>query len=387
MIHGEFEVEADAGPLLAGAARRARGAGRRGRASEGDEVELAVPLNVAFVNPDLLEQLGLGPMLQGIGGEAQYNNDEQIDNQLRSVLFQVPGPGNPSECLDGRTLPECFRGVVDLGAIDIERGRDHGMPTYNELRAGVRAARRSARSRRSPASPPRRSRPIRSSTRATRSTTRTSSTSSQLLDVDGNAGRRSTPRRPRATAGPRRPPDHAGRAAARRSTARSNKVDAFVGMVAEPHVPGTEFGELQLAIWTRQFEALRDGDRFFYGNDPGLSLIRRRIWHRLPAQPGRHHRAQHRHPPRRAGRERLPDPARGGGDRRRRRRHRGWYDRPGSPGPPSSGPDAVPAVHPGRQLGRPAAVPAAGVTPTNEEAADRPAAEVPHHITTSPRPP
>ena len=41
-------------------------------------------------------------------------------------------------------------------------------------------------------------------------------------------------------------------------------------MVAEPHVPGTEFGELQLAMWKKQFQALRDGDRFFYGNDPAL---------------------------------------------------------------------------------------------------------------------
>ena len=30
--------------------------------------------------------------------------------------------------------PDCFTGVVDLGAIDVERGRDHGMPSYNELR-------------------------------------------------------------------------------------------------------------------------------------------------------------------------------------------------------------------------------------------------------------
>ncbi len=41
-------------------------------------------------------------------------------------------------------------------------------------------------------------------------------------------------------------------------------------MVAEPHVTGTEFGPLQLAIWKRQFTALRDGDRFFYANDPEL---------------------------------------------------------------------------------------------------------------------
>jgi hypothetical protein len=55
-----------------------------------------------------------------------------------------------------------------------------------------------------------------------------------------------------------------------------NKVDAFVGMLSEPHVPGTEFGELQLAMWQRQFEALRDGDRFFYLNDPALDRIRDR---------------------------------------------------------------------------------------------------------------
>jgi hypothetical protein len=54
-----------------------------------------------------------------------------------------------------------------------------------------------------------------------------------------------------------------------------DSVDAFVGMVSEKHVRGTEFGELQLAIWTRQFEALRDGDRFFYLDDPALPLIRR----------------------------------------------------------------------------------------------------------------
>ncbi|MEZ5258609.1 MAG: peroxidase family protein [Ilumatobacteraceae bacterium] len=54
-------------------------------------------------------------------------------------------------------------------------------------------------------------------------------------------------------------------------------VDAFTGMVSEPHVPGTEFGELQLAMWTRQFAALRDGDRFFFGNDPVLDELKDRF--------------------------------------------------------------------------------------------------------------
>ena len=52
-----------------------------------------------------------------------------------------------------------------------------------------------------------------------------------------------------------------------------DKLDAFVGMVSEQHVSGTEFGELQLAIWKQQFAALRDGDRFFYANDPALRAI------------------------------------------------------------------------------------------------------------------
>ena len=42
-----------------------------------------------------------------------------------------------------------------------------------------------------------------------------------------------------------------------------DKVDAFVGMVSEPHLAGTELGPLQLAIWKRQFGVLEDGDRFF----------------------------------------------------------------------------------------------------------------------------
>jgi hypothetical protein len=53
-----------------------------------------------------------------------------------------------------------------------------------------------------------------------------------------------------------------------------DNVDAFVGMVSEKHIAGTEFGPLQLAIWTKQFAASRDGDRFFYLNDPVLATIK-----------------------------------------------------------------------------------------------------------------
>jgi RNA polymerase sigma factor (sigma-70 family) len=56
-----------------------------------------------------------------------------------------------------------------------------------------------------------------------------------------------------------------------------DRVDAFVGMIAERHLPGSEFGALQYLAWKRQFQALRDGDRFFYANDPLLGAIEHRF--------------------------------------------------------------------------------------------------------------
>jgi hypothetical protein len=44
---------------------------------------------------------------------------------------------------------------------------------------------------------------------------------------------------------------------------------------AEPPTRGSELGELARAIWTDQFQRLRDADRFFYRNDPALEQIRR----------------------------------------------------------------------------------------------------------------
>ena len=43
-----------------------------------------------------------------------------------------------------------------------------------------------------------------------------------------------------------------------------DNIDAFVGMVSEPHLPGSDLGSLQHAMWKQQFEALRDGDSNFY---------------------------------------------------------------------------------------------------------------------------
>ncbi len=50
-----------------------------------------------------------------------------------------------------------------------------------------------------------------------------------------------------------------------------NNIDAWVGMLAEDPMPGAIFGETILTILNHQFKNLRDGDRFFYLNDPVLT--------------------------------------------------------------------------------------------------------------------
>ena len=270
-IHGEFEAGIPVDQLSDAAMASLQRDGVS-VAIDDDVAEVAIPLGVAFGNPGLLADIGLGNLLAGLSSESAYANDEQIDNQLRSVLFQLPGPDieNPIDCLDGTEIAGCFSAVNDLGALDVIRGYDHGMPTYNELRIAYGLA------------------------AATNFADLTGESTEEfpndpeidgsnpiddpdildfvyLADADGNE----------IVPGSDEAETSVVTAIRRTTTAARLKavfgevdgVDAFTGMVSEPHVPGTEFGELQLAIWTRQFQALRDGDRFFYGNDPALDVI------------------------------------------------------------------------------------------------------------------
>jgi hypothetical protein len=272
MIHGELEP---AGELADYTPAELESIESRGVEVEvdGDEVEFVVPLNVAFGNPSLMRDIGIGPIMRGLGAEAEYKNDEQIDNQLRSVLFQVPRPGvpDPSVCLDGPPLPDCFSGVLDLGAIDIARGRDHGLPRYNAVRAAYGL-------------PPKTSFAAITG-EATESFPRDPEINRgkpiddpdildfvELRDRNGNViPLGSEAAENDAVVGIRRTTTAARLKAIYGSV---SNLDGFTGMLAEAHVPGAEFGELQRAIWKREFESLRDGDRFFYLNDPALPLIR-----------------------------------------------------------------------------------------------------------------
>lgn len=274
MIHGEFEIETGAGAYTPSRLASLRAMGVE-VAPGGEGLKLSVPLNVAFFNPGLVPAIGLGPILTGLSGEAQYRNDEQIDNSLRSVLFQFPGPDatDPEACFTDPSAAGCFHAVVDLGALDVERGREHGMPRYNDMRRAFGL------------------RPVRSFTEITGERTdrfprdRLISRFDPIDDPDildvtrllDGAGRPIAPGSAAAQDSARFELRRSTLAARLRAIYGSvDRVDAFVGLVSERHVPGSDLGPLQLAVWRRQFTALRDGDRFFYLHDPVLAQIRRR---------------------------------------------------------------------------------------------------------------
>jgi hypothetical protein len=264
MVNGELHVHAPRREFTPGRiqALQALGVQVAPGAHRATALELTIPQNAAFFDPQLVPAIGLKPILEGLGEEPSYKNDEQIDNSLRSVLFGVPGPGaNPATCDAEPSTPGCFSGVVDLGAIDLQRSRDAGMPSYNEMREAVGLAPQS-------------------------SFEEVTGESSEELPAGETID---DPRILEFTSlrnlgGETIEPGSGERAvsATRRSTLASRlkaiygsvgSLDAFVGMLSEPHQPGSELGELQQALWRKQFEALRNGDRFFYENDPVLAEI------------------------------------------------------------------------------------------------------------------
>ena len=275
MVHGELEPAGRAGTWSRRQLKTFAAQGIQ-MAPSGHGVKLVIPLGIAYGNPALLQAVRLGPMLKGLGDEREYKNDEQIDDSMRSILFQLPKPGvrDPSVCGAPVVRPSCFSVVQDLGASDVQRGRDHGMPSYNQLRIAYGLA------------------PQHSYTAITGEHTERFPRDrlvrqrdpiddpdildfTKLKDADGKTIPLKSDTAAEDTVFATRRSTLASRLEALYGPGNVDKVDAFVGMVCEPHVAGTEFGELQLAMWKKQFAALRDGDRFFYLNDPLLSAIKR----------------------------------------------------------------------------------------------------------------
>ncbi len=107
-------------------------------------------------------------------------------------------------------------GGLDLAVLDIQRGRDHGMLDFNAFREAYDLA------------------PYNS-----------------FLQLTSDLPLRNT---------------------LRSLYGNINAVDAWIGGIAEDHVPGTSVGEMVLTSLVEQFTRSRDGDRFFYTGDTELFL-------------------------------------------------------------------------------------------------------------------
>ncbi len=78
-------------------------------------------LRDAFFAPEVLaEGGGIEPLLRGIAGTVSQQIDTMIVDDVRNFLFGPPGAGG-----------------LDLASINIQRGRDHGLPDYNSVREAL----------------------------------------------------------------------------------------------------------------------------------------------------------------------------------------------------------------------------------------------------------
>ena len=147
----------------------------------------------AFFNPDPIKDDGIEPVLRGMAEQLVEELDSQVIDDLRNFLFGPPGSGG-----------------LDLVSINIQRGRDLGLPSYNDTRRELGLT------------------PVNSFADITSDAAVQSKLSSVYANVEA--------------------------------------IDLWVGGLAEDHVAGAIVGETFRTIIADQFERTRDGDRFWYEN-------------------------------------------------------------------------------------------------------------------------
>ncbi len=150
-------------------------------------------LQNAYFSPGEILEHGIASILQGFAANEAQEIDTKVVDDIRNFLFGPPGSGG-----------------LDLASLNIQRGRDHGLADYNQVRVdlGLQAV---------------------------------SSFADITSDVD-------LQQKLEAVYG------------------SVDNIDLWIGGLAEDHVAGTSTGETFAAIITDQFARIRDGDRFWYEN-------------------------------------------------------------------------------------------------------------------------
>jgi peroxidase len=160
-----------------------------------------VSLNQALFQPQLITKFGIEPYLRGLARQIPQEVDVSIVDGVRNFVTGV-GTG------------------FDLAALNIQRGRDHGLPSYNQVRIDYGLAPKAT-----------------------------------FAEITSNL-------------------DFQARLASAYSS--PDDMDLWVGCLAEDHVNGGLVGETMFTIFKDQFQRTRDGDRFWYESyldAPTLALV------------------------------------------------------------------------------------------------------------------
>jgi len=151
-----------------------------------------LPLRDAFFRPDrIVNEGGIEPLLRGLAGQACSPIDIELVDDVRNFLFGPPGAGG-----------------FDLASLNIQRGRDHGLPSYNVMREAMGLDRRMSFAE-----------------------------ISSDLDVQERLASVYTD---------------------------VDEIDLWIGVLAEDRFNGGHVGELAFRVIRRQFQDLRGGDRYWY---------------------------------------------------------------------------------------------------------------------------
>lgn len=159
----------------------------------------ALSLAESFFNPTFLsgDAGNVDLVLKGLATQLAQENDAMLVDEIRNFLFGPPGAGG-----------------LDLAALDIQRGRDHGLPDYNALREFYGLEK------------------VESFDQITSDTALASALEETYDSIDN--------------------------------------IDPWVGMISEDHLDGASVGELVAAVLVNQFTRLRDGDSYFFTGDEDL---------------------------------------------------------------------------------------------------------------------
>lgn len=159
----------------------------------GNEIEHGhLGLRDAFFRPGaILDEGGIEPVLRGLAAQRHQRIDPQVVDDVRNFLFGPPGAGG-----------------FDLATLNIARGRDHGIGSYNQVRDALGLGARA-----------------------------------DFADVSSD-------------------PDVVARLMS--VYASVDDIDLWVGGLSEDPINDSQLGEVFHFIVADQFRRLRDGDRYWY---------------------------------------------------------------------------------------------------------------------------